>query len=103
MVFPFGSLYFNISLWGGGCFCLFPFKWDDFIFSNSLLSLEPRHIESECQIKTSDDNEIYSGTFSQIRVMGLFVLVVKRMRICLLIDRELWLQLQDTINYANSL
>lgn len=82
---------------------MFPFKWDDFIFSNSLLSLEPRHIESECQIKTSDDNEIYSGTFSQIRVMGLFVLVVKRMRICLLIDRELWLQLQDTINYANSL
>lgn len=35
--------------------------------------------------------------------MGLFVLMVKRMRICLLIDWELWLQLQDTINYANSL
>lgn len=58
---------------------------------------------SECQIKISDDNEIYLGTFSKIRVMGLFVLMVKRTRICLLIDRELGLQLQDTINYANSL
>lgn len=46
---------------------------------------------------------MYLGTFSKIRVMGLFVLVARRMGICLLIDGELWLQLQDTINYANSL
>lgn len=35
--------------------------------------------------------------------MGLFRFDGEEMRICLLIDWELWLQLQDTINYANSL
>lgn len=67
----------------------------------TLFSFSNQDTETECQIKTSDDNEIYLGTFSKIRVMGLFVLMVKRMRICLLIDWELWLQ--HTINYANSL
>lgn len=66
------------------------------------MSLKPRHIESECQIKTFDDNGIYLGTFTKIRVMGFFALMVKR-RIHLLIGRELWPKLQDTINYANSL
>lgn len=46
------------------------------MFSN--LSLRPRHTGSERQIQTFDDHEIYLGTFSQIRVMGLFVLMVKR-------------------------
>lgn len=103
-VFPFKASHF----WGGTSASSLLTGWFHSnrmisFFTNSLLSFKPTHIESERQIKTFDDNEIYLVTFSKIRVMGLFVLMMKRMRICLLIDWELGLQLQNTINYANSL